>query len=284
MKKIYLFLIIIIHFNVFSQKNLSSEGFFYSKNEKKYIIYRDTISNKDFSLEGHFYSKNEKEYDIYRDTISNKYFLKKDKGKIKLKNYKYIANLSNQLLQCLDDKNKMIFFDTRFKKLKKTRLSLSVCGTVNTYEYKIEKIMNNYVVTERILPFQLNNDTIKAKSIDSISVDKVDKTYFPNHQTTLTYDENKFIFNDIEYYPHTVIIEKDNLFGILNNGNITFYDNITAENFIIKLEKNHHFGYFKITEEIKYKTLEKFRFNLARFTLDNGKSGYIDEIGNEYYD
>ncbi|WP_281322240.1 hypothetical protein [Flavobacterium aestivum] len=113
MKKIYLLLIIIIHFNVFSQENLSNEGYFNSKNDK--------------------------EYNIYRDTISNKYFLINDNGKIKLKNYKYIGNLSNQILQCLDDKNQMIFLDTRFKKLKKTRLALSVCGTVNTYEYNIEK-------------------------------------------------------------------------------------------------------------------------------------------------
>ncbi|WP_268846942.1 hypothetical protein [Flavobacterium aestivum] len=143
--------------------------------------------------------------------------------------------------------------------------------------------MNKYVVTERILPFRLHNDTIKAKPIDSISIDKVNEIYFPNCQTTLTYDENTFIFDDIKYYPHTVIIEKDNLFGILKNGNITFYDNISVKNFIIKLEKDHHFGYFGITK-IKYKVLEKYRFNLARFTLDNGKSGYIDEIGNEYYD
>ena len=47
--------------------------------------------------------------------------------------------------------------------------------------------------------------------------------------------------------------------------------------------KNGMLGYYKITP-IKYKTLDDFKESLARFTLPDGRKGYVDLKGKEYYD
>ena len=62
-----------------------------------------------------------------------------------------------------------------------------------------------------------------------------------------------------------------------------FYDEIIYDNGIFKIKKNDLLGYYKITQP-KYKELNGFTFGLAKFKTENGKTGYIDNYGNEYYD
>lgn len=44
---------------------------------------------------------------------------------------------------------------------------------------------------------------------------------------------------------------------------------------LFKIKKNNLFAYFPLNKEPKYKTLEKFQDNFARFELPNGQ-GWID--------
>lgn len=53
---------------------------------------------------------------------------------------------------------------------------------------------------------------------------------------------------------------------------------------LFKIKKNNLFGYFPLNKEPKYKTLEKFQENFARFELPNGQKGWIDLTGREYLD
>lgn len=53
---------------------------------------------------------------------------------------------------------------------------------------------------------------------------------------------------------------------------------------LFKIKKNNLFGYFPLNKEPKYKTLEKFQDNFARFQLPNGQKGWIDLTGREYLD
>lgn len=50
------------------------------------------------------------------------------------------------------------------------------------------------------------------------------------------------------------------------------------------LKKDQQYGYSGIQESPRYKNLEKFNFHFARFTLPNGKKGWLDLEGNEYLD
>lgn len=50
------------------------------------------------------------------------------------------------------------------------------------------------------------------------------------------------------------------------------------------IEKEGLITYYPIMKEIKYKKLEKFNENFARFELPNGQQGWLDFKGNEYLD
>ncbi|WP_163411524.1 hypothetical protein [Flavobacterium ajazii] len=50
------------------------------------------------------------------------------------------------------------------------------------------------------------------------------------------------------------------------------------------IEKAGLFTFYPITKEIKYKKLENFNENFARFELPNGQKGWLDLKGNEYLD
>ncbi|WP_129537788.1 hypothetical protein [Flavobacterium sp. 140616W15] len=50
------------------------------------------------------------------------------------------------------------------------------------------------------------------------------------------------------------------------------------------IEKNGFYTYFPIVREIKYKKIEKFQDNYARFELPNGQKGWLDLDGKEYLD
>ena len=57
---------------------------------------------------------------------------------------------------------------------------------------------------------------------------------------------------------------------------------ITNEIYLI--ERGELFGYYPLNKEVKYKILESFQGNFARFELPNGQKGWISKQGKEYLD
>jgi len=53
---------------------------------------------------------------------------------------------------------------------------------------------------------------------------------------------------------------------------------------IYKIGRENLFTYYPLVKEIKYKKLENFIENFARFELPNGKKGWLSLDGKEYYD
>lgn len=52
----------------------------------------------------------------------------------------------------------------------------------------------------------------------------------------------------------------------------------------VKFRKNNLYMYFPLQEDFKYKKLDDFQNNFARFELPNGQKGWLDLEGNEYLD
>ncbi|RZL35020.1 MAG: hypothetical protein EOP00_30540 [Pedobacter sp.] len=53
---------------------------------------------------------------------------------------------------------------------------------------------------------------------------------------------------------------------------------------MFKVERDGLVTYFPISKSVKYKSIETFEGNFARFELPNGKRGWLDIDGNEYLD
>jgi hypothetical protein len=64
--------------------------------------------------------------------------------------------------------------------------------------------------------------------------------------------------------------------------NLDFLEKIDNDNYLIK--KDGLYTYYPIIKEIKYKTIDKFQGNFARFELPNGKKGWLSKNGKEYLD
>lgn len=94
--------------------------------------------------------------------------------------------------------------------------------------------------------------------------------------------DGKFDFNTLEYLllenPTDEILEINNSLP-KNIDNVTVIDQDTY-----LVEKNNMFTYYPIQKEFRYKKLEDFKGNFARFTLPNGQKGWLDINGNEYLD
>jgi len=50
------------------------------------------------------------------------------------------------------------------------------------------------------------------------------------------------------------------------------------------MKKNNLFKLFPLHKEFRYKKLEDFQGNFARFELPNGKKGWLSKEGEEYLD
>ena len=218
---------------------------------------------------------------VFKNIPSNTFSLKKGNN-LKYKNLKFVLPLW-EYIQVLDKNNLKFYIDKNGKKQKKTKIKLELCGTVPNYNCEIIEKNDKYIITIDETFYDSKN-LVKAEVIDSISKREVDKIYFSNNSQKINYDENDFVFNFTKTFPFTAIIEKDNQKGILNNGKVIFFDEIiSTKNWIFKIRVNNKIGFYQITET-KYTELENFNFGLAKFKLENGKTGYVDVKGKEYYD
>ncbi|HTO35926.1 MAG TPA: hypothetical protein VLZ72_06795 [Flavobacterium sp.] len=61
-------------------------------------------------------------------------------------------------------------------------------------------------------------------------------------------------------------------------------DSVKRAKHLARIEKDGLVAYFPLSMNVKYKYLEDFNGNFARFTLPNGQKGWLDINGNEYLD
>lgn len=137
-----------------------------------------------------------------------------------------------------------------------------------------------------------------------------DKNYFylNKHQLakTATYDTVYFINGKKQFqsyetsgYPRYLKVEKNGKWGLLSFKNNPIepsaplqtteilavdYDAIELTGAFIKFKKEGLWGYFQINEKPIYSSLEKFDSHFARFSLPNGRKGWLTKDGKEYID
>ncbi|AZB01841.1 hypothetical protein EG359_20585 [Chryseobacterium joostei] len=241
------------------------------------IFYSFSFSqDRDSLIDG--FSENLK---AYKNTIDGTFLLKKN-NKVKFKNLKFILPIWGYF-QVLDENNLKFYIDNKGRKQKKTKINLGLCGTVPHYTCEIKIDNDKFIITKDETFYDYGNKE-PFEVIDSIKKEGIDKIYFTNKLQKINYNENDFVFNFTKTFPYAVIIEKGTKKGILYNGQLSFYDEIIeTKNWITKVKIDNKVGFYNLTE-IKYSDLSDFIFGLARFTLEDGKKGYVDINGKEYFD
>lgn len=215
-------------------------------------------------------------FEVFKNNKKNTYFITDENNKSLVKKLKFCKNLNGSILQVLDKKNRMIYFNERLEKLERPKQVVHlVCGTVASYKFELKKEGSKYLVKK-----YTDNQMIGMKSTEEIVMsfpdEDYEKIYFINHKDELNFDDNTT-------YPYFLIFEKKSKFGIIDNSHIYLYDNIETQNNYLKVQSNGLWSYYNISKKVRYKILDNFIDELAYFELPNGKSGYLDKNGNEYY-
>ncbi|WP_452222089.1 hypothetical protein [Lacinutrix salivirga] len=216
------------------------------------------------------------EFTVLKDTVRNTFKIKDQNNKIVKKELKYVnyAGYSNSL-QILDGNYNLMYFDENLKQIEHPENEIiEVCGTVAYFKMKIIENNENYLI-EFTEDKSVYSEGIKKTIIDTIAKVNIKDIYFANSKKEINYDEN---FD----FPTYLILDLGNKFGIKQNDTIEYYDSVDLKNpFAIKVQRKNLFGYYGITE-IKFKELNEFKYNLAKFKSELGKKGFIDNNGNEY--
>ena len=187
------------------------------------------------------------------------------------------------LLQVLDKNNETFFFDIKLEKTESVDLFFGFCGTVPHYELRVIEEEDNLIVMENET-FYDNGNQEPAISIATISKNIADRIHFINGKNAFNFTSNYGLDAVIRTDPRQIVFIKNNKYGIFGVNETAIYDQITFSGGLLKIELNGLYGYYSINEEPKYKELGGFNYYLARFELPNGRKGYIDSNGNEYFD
>jgi hypothetical protein len=219
-------------------------------------------------------------YEVLINGKDKTLFITNDKGKVLKEKLKFADHIAGQYLQVLNKKNKIIYYNRALKKIKKPEGILHmVCGTVDSYIYKILEKDSNYLV-QKTKDATWTSGEITTQIIDTITNKKFDEIYFINRSKILKFDDNYT-------YPTFLIFEKNSKYVIFDNNKQFIYDSVELKEYthsnLVLVKKNDLYNFFSISPKVKYKRLDDFIFNLAYFELPNGKCGYIDIDGNEYF-
>jgi len=218
------------------------------------------------------------EFKVYKN---EKYFsVKSNSGKILHKNLKYFGN-AIRYWQVIDENNEMFYLNDKMKESNIEENFLGLCGTVPHYTLKVNSTQKEFIVMEDETFYDYGNQ-IPAEEKFRISKNDADEIYFINGKKEFNYDGN-YGFGGVGAQPDLVIFKKDEKFGIWQDETKTLYDEISFENSNLKLKKDGKSGFYGFTK-IKYADIQPFIFNLARIKTTDGKSGYVDIYGKEYFD
>jgi len=206
-------------------------------------------------------------------TIKDKFW----KGKILLDSLNFFTQI-NGGYQTLNDQNKIVYYDEKFRKIKMPvpyTGFLEECGSVPVTKFEIYDEGNYYLIkkTEGFAGIYSG----KTFSIDTIVNENIEDLCF--------FNGNRVIENEgaLSSYTGMILIKFDNGFGIRKDRETQLFEDVNANEYPIKVMRDNLYGYYETTKSIKYKELGPFEYNLAPFTLVDGRKGHIDMLGNEFF-
>jgi len=246
--------------------------------------------------------KRKSAFKIYED-FTKHFFIVKDE-KILYEDLKFVEVLdagtgetNEYSLHILDANNyrKTITFNSDVTTFPKYGCGTAVVMAMTSYDFSSYKKENGFnIFISRVQGFYpdpqkrlflFENDSEKIEELLFFNLKRAyyfsdDSGVRERHVVVLFKKENKYgIAGKIKIVQE----EKKTKYSFERSATLSTFDNVTALNGLLLVQKNSLVGYYGMTK-IKYSSLEPFVHGLARFTFANGKSGYIDSIGKEYYE
>ncbi len=214
-------------------------------------------------------------YIKYKNTKTNLFLIKDEKDNIKLEDLKYFGRI-NGGFQVLNKETEIVYYDYNLKKSStppEQQMNF-MCGNVSTYLTTIEK-KDNYYLIKSGEGFTNRVNRKDLKTIDSIPARYILDICFINGDRILEHDGNI-------RSPEHIIIQYENDFGIYRDKKIELYDQVYDDHWPLKTRCANLYGYYNTTNGTPYTSLAKYNINLAAIQTVDGRTGYIDGMGEEY--
>ncbi len=248
--------------------------------KKSILIYYIFIlmSSIGYSQEELYYISYKDDFSVYKNPKSNTFkIFKNEKIVFDKLNFWGVAGNSFQIL---NENNELFYLNDKLKKISENEIKeeeIGYCGTVDEFYYKIIETEKNYLL--ELKTNYLGGVPNKIEILDTIS-----KKNIKNISFIITGNKEVFYTENDDFVNIDLFIEtNDNKKGLRGGGHTLYFDEIDTTNLrAVKVKRNGLYGYFGVTKT-KYKKLENYKYNLAKFELPNGQKGYIDYEGNEYF-
>lgn len=221
------------------------------------------------------------EFEVFKNIKKNTFFITDENKNIIIKKLKYCERLNQSYIQAINKKNVPIYYNDKLEIIEKPKyVGITVCGNGDiNHKLDIVNKQGKYLINLTTIQSFEKTDSIKSV-LDSINDYEINNIYFVNKKRTYKYIDNTM--SDFEY-PKFVIFEKGEKYGILDQGVTYIFDQVIINLQYVKIKNNNLWNYYHISPIPKFKRLDSFVFGLAYFELPNGKIGYIDKQGTEYY-
>ncbi len=245
------------------------------------------------------------DYGYYKIYKKNKSFYVIQNGSVIYENLKYVSPGVDKIY-ALNKNNKKTILKVKYKEVTPSKdLPLLVCGNSEYLQtISIEEKKHSLNIMAKVELSYSGKKIKDNRQIIAILKSKADRIYFSDNTTKLDIDgetlSNVYLyFQNGAKYGFLGKIDSSYANGkfihtFIKNSNTMLYDKLTivdawAGHFLLK--KDALFGYYFRDDNrmipLKYKLPLVFDFNeygLARFELSDGRKGYVDKKGNEYYD
>ena len=198
-------------------------------------------------------------------------------------------------MQIITDKNELFSFDEdgiitnqlRINPNETIQEKQSECCYIYSHEYSISK--NKILQEQRWSPFTFDYAKYGKKIRFLNNKKKLEIEYLVSKRDSIdiVFDENIYFKPLDEYYIVSKVNGKYGVYDFRNEQIIIPYEYekiIPYRNHLI-IKQNDLFTFYPNKNlKPKYKKLKSFVGNFARFKLQDGKKGWVDRKGNEYFD
>ena len=221
------------------------------------------------------------DYQIIKHINDQSFSLKNNEGKVLLTDLKFVGDVM-QYLQVIDKNNQTFYLNEQLNQLDSVDSFLGMCGTVPHYEMTIIEKGKKFIVMEDETFYDHENKE-PAKEINKVSKSEVDSIFFINRQKAFNFTANYGVGSYTPTHPRALLFAKNGKYGFVDSEDKILYDDIQLKGELLELKLNGLIGYYGVTQEAKYKSISAFSHYLASFILPNGKTGWVDVNGNEYF-